>query len=210
MERRCLFVLFSTILYLNNIQCDDAKHHPIDFLKPTNDENSKHEVITTTPKTNGEDVINKTTPKKNGEEPSGSGIQKFLNDVKNKFNHVHPVRDVKNILFGSSDKKTTDTVVTTSTPSTTTETTNKKKSHIAKITESMPSESEDMIRVITLKEDEHYGKGKAKPKFLTMELEKMNSTEYVEVSTPKTPVGGKSFVEDLSTTTSTQKTTQKN
>lgn len=207
MERRCLFVLVATVLYLNNIQCDDAKHHTIDFLKPTNDENLKHEVITTTPKTNGEDGINKTTPKTNGEEPSG--IQKFLNDVKNKFNHVHPVRDVKNILFGSSDKKTTNTVVTTSTPSTTTETTKTEKSHIAQITESMPSESEDMIRVITLKEDEHYGKGKAKPKYLTMELEKMNSTEYVEGSTPKTPVGAKSFVEDLSTSTSSQKTTQK-
>lgn len=202
MDRRCLFILISTIFYnFNNIQCYDIKHHPIDFLKSTNDENLKHEVITSTSKTNGEDVIGKTTPKTNGEEPTG--IQKFIGDVKNKFNHIHPVRDVKEILFGPSDKKAT-TIVTTSNPSTT-ETVKKEKSHIEKIADSMPSESEDMIRVITLKEDEHYGKGKAKPKYLTKELQKINSTEYVEgsTSTAKTVVTGKSSVEDFSTSAST-------
>lgn len=204
MDRRCLFTLISTILYLSNIQCDDTKHHPIDFLKPTSDENFTHEqVITTTSKKNGEEVVT-TTGKPNGEEPHG--IQKFFDDVKNKFNHIHPVRDVKEILFGSSEKKTTTTA---SHPSVTTEVPKKNKSHVGEILESMPSESEDMIRVVTLKEDEHYGKGKAKPKLLTIELEKMNSTEYAEMSTSKTTVAGKSSkVEDFSTSTSTQKTTQ--
>lgn len=210
MDRRCLFILFSTILYLSNIQCDD-KHHPIDFLKPTNEEKSQHEeVITTTLKKTVEEVIS-TTAKTNGDELHG--IRKFIVDVKNKFNHIHPVRDVKDILFGSSsEEKATTTVSTTSVPSVTTAA--PKEDHVEKIIESMPSESEDMIRVVTLKPDEHYGKGKAKPKYLTMELEKMNSTEYVEGITSKTPasstVTGKSSVEDFSTTTSTQKTTQKN
>lgn len=196
MAHRRLFILISIILYINNIQCDDVKHHPIDFLKPTNDANVKHEELTT------------TTPKVSGE-PEPHGIQKFIADVKNKFSHIHPVRDVGAILFGSSSDKTTTTIATTSVPSTTTKIPEKNKSNIDKIFESMPSESEDMIRVVTLKPDEHYGKGKAKAKYLTMELEKMNSTEYTGSSTV---AGGKSSNEDFSvtpkTTSSTPKTTQ--
>lgn len=195
MDHRCLFILISIILYLNKIQCD-VKHHPIDFLQPTNDENSKHEELTT------------TTPKPN-DDSEPHGIKKFIVDVKNKFSHLHPVRDVGAILFGSSSDKTTTTKAITSVPSATTEIPEKDKSNIDKIVDSMPSESEDMIRVVTLKKDEHYGKGKAKPKYLTMELEKMNSTEYTESSTFKAVAAGKSFTEDFSETPGTSSTTQK-
>lgn len=202
MDRRCLFILISTILYLNNIQCDgNVKHHTIDFLKPADEVNLKHEV-TTSSKTNGEDVITTTTPKTNSDEPNG--VKKFIEDVKNKFNHIHPVRDVKNILFGSTENKTPTVATSTVSTSTTAE------SHIHKIVDSMPSESEDMIRVVTLKPDEHYGKGKAKPKYLTKELEKTNTTEYTggSTTTSKTPVAGKTTIEDFSTPTSTPKSAQ--
>ncbi len=207
MDRRYLFILISTIFYLNNVQCDHhINHHPIDFLKSTNDEYLKHEVTKTTLKTNGDDVNAATTPTSVNTSEEPSGLKKFIDDVKNKFNHVHPVRDVKEILFGSPQTKTSTTIASTSVPSTTEEP-KKEKSHIDKIIDSMPSESEDMIRVVTLKEDEQYGKGKAKPKYLTMELEKANTTEYVEGSTStfKTTTG-KSSIEDFST--STEKTTQ--
>lgn len=195
MDRRCLFILFSTILYANNIHCDgNIKHnnHPIDFLKPTNEDNLKHEVIATT--TKSADVIT-TTAKTNTDE--SNGVQKFIDDVKNKFNHIHPVRDVKHILFGSANKSSTTMPPAGVSTSSTTE------SHIHKIVESMPSESEDMIRVVTLKDDQHYGKGKAKPQYLTRELEKMNSTEYVEgttSTTKKTVDGGKVSSTTVSTT----------
>lgn len=194
MDHRCLFILFSTILYLSIIQCEDTKHHPIDFLKPTNDENLKREEMTTTPKTNSE--------------PEPHGIKKFIVDVKNKFSHLHPVRDVGEILFGSSADKTSTTIATTSITATT-ESAKSNKPNINKIVESMPSESEDMIRVVTLKKEEHYGKGRAKPKYLSMELEKMNSTDYNESTTLTAATDGKSLIEDFSskatTTTSAPK-----
>lgn len=220
MDRRFI-LLISTFLYVNNIHCDgsSASHHqPIDFLKPTTDENTtKHTVITTsttTVKTNADANTvhgSTTTPKADCE--GSNGVKKFIDDVKTKFSHVHPVRDVKKILFGSSEHKTnttdgsTTTTTTTTVPSVTTE-----KSHINKIIDSMPSESEDMIRVVTLKPDEHYGKGKAKPKYLTKELEKANTTEYVEGSTiaSTTTAAEKSSTEKMTTSTSTQKSDHKN
>lgn len=72
------------------------------------------------------------------------------------------------------------------------------ESNIAKIMNSMPSANEDMIRIVKLAKDEHYGKGKAKPKYISMILAKMNSTEYKgDGSTAKTPT---------STTTTTTST----
>lgn len=205
-RRRCLFILISTILHLSIIRCDDTKRQPIDFLKPTNGENDQ--VMTSTSTKSGEEMVTPTV-KPSGVEPP-HGIHKFFDDVKNKFNHIHPVRDVKEILFGSSEKKATTTIAS-SVHSVTTAAPTNSESHIDKIIESMPSESEDMIRVVTLKEDQHYGKGKAKPKYLTMELEKMNSTEYTDnsTSTSKVTVKGKSALEDFSTSTTTQKVVEK-
>lgn len=54
------------------------------------------------------------------------------------------------------------------------------ESNIEKIMDTMPSANEDVIRVIKLKQDQRYGKGMAKPKYISMALAHMNSTEYDE------------------------------
>lgn len=54
------------------------------------------------------------------------------------------------------------------------------ESNIEKIMDTMPSANEDVIRVVKLKQDQRYGKGMAKPKYISMALAHMNSTEYDE------------------------------
>lgn len=49
---------------------------------------------------------------------------------------------------------------------------------IERIMNTAPSVSEDMIKTIILKKNQYYGKGRAKPKYISMEFAKMNSTEY--------------------------------
>lgn len=52
------------------------------------------------------------------------------------------------------------------------------ESNIEKIMDTMPTANEDVIRVVKLKQDQRYGKGMAKPKYISMALANMNSTEY--------------------------------
>lgn len=49
---------------------------------------------------------------------------------------------------------------------------------IERIVNTAPSVREDMIKTIILGKDQHYGKGRAKAKYITMEFAKINSTEY--------------------------------
>lgn len=49
---------------------------------------------------------------------------------------------------------------------------------IERIVNTAPSVSEDMIKTVILTKDQHYGKGRAKAKYITMEFAKINSTEY--------------------------------
>lgn len=56
-------------------------------------------------------------------------------------------------------------------------------SNLEKIMATMPSANEDVIRVLKLADDEQYGKGRAKPKYISMALAHMNSTEYNESDT---------------------------
>lgn len=60
------------------------------------------------------------------------------------------------------------------------------ESNIEKIMGTMPSANEDVIRVLKLKQDQRYGKGMAKPKYISMALAHMNSTEYDEDDEPIT------------------------
>lgn len=60
------------------------------------------------------------------------------------------------------------------------------ESNIEKIMDTMPSANEDVIRVVKLKQDQRYGKGMAKPKYISMALAHMNSTEYDENDKPIT------------------------
>lgn len=89
------------------------------------------------------------------------------------------IGDVGIILWGEPKQKEEHEIVVkgnvmvipTEHPSTTV-------SNLEKIMATMPSANEDVIRVLKLSEDEHYGKGKAKPKYISMALAHMNSTEY--------------------------------
>lgn len=102
-------------------------------------------------------------------------IQINADDVMHKV-EAEGIGDVGLILWGAPSKKTSKSQTTpTHAPSTTMVST---ASNIAKIMELVPSADEDMIRVVKLAEDEHYGKGWAKPKYISMVLAKMNSTEY--------------------------------
>lgn len=112
-------------------------------------------------------------------------IQLNADDVMHK-EEAEGIGDVGLILWGGPSKKSNKQLKSmTPTPTTTTTTTT--ESNIAKIMDAMPSANEDMIRVVELTDDEHYGKGRAKPKYISMVLAKMNSTQYKgEITTTTT------------------------
>lgn len=116
-------------------------------------------------------------------------VQINADDVMHK-EEAEGIGDVGLILWGGPGKKSSKQIQITTTTTTSTE------SNIAKIMDSMPSANEDMIRVVKLKEDEHYGKGWAKPKYISMVLAKMNSTEYKGEATTTTTTSKTSPISD--------------
>lgn len=87
------------------------------------------------------------------------------------------VGDVGAILWGLLDNE--NTVITTKTATTPEIFVDEQtEPAIERIMNTAPSVSEDMIKTFKLKKDQYYGKGRAKPKYITMEFAKINSTEY--------------------------------
>lgn len=114
-------------------------------------------------------------------------IQINADDVMHK-EEAEGIGDVGLILWGGPSKKSLKHKKISATTTTTSTT----KSNIAKIMDAMPSANEDVIRVVKLADDEHYGKGRAKPKYISMVLATMNSTEYKDETSSTTTIASTS------------------
>lgn len=149
-------------------------------------------------------AANGKKPTKQREEPTDANVMAILAKV------IETEKDISRLELIGKSILDDDVVVTAGPvvmviPSEPTST----ESNLKKIMNRMPSANEDMIRVVKLKEDERYGKGKAKPKYISMVLAKMNSTEYDdEVSLvqqdeqmEETTIGGTSATEEVPSVT---------
>lgn len=112
------------------------------------------------------------------EEAEGIGDAGIILWGRPKVTTTTTVKPATNEAIKSSVLSPAEVLKSSSIVQTTTSTTTTTESNIEKIMDNMPTANEDMIRVVKLANDEHYGHGHAKPKFISLVLATMKSVEY--------------------------------